>query len=77
MTAVCHNSPEGAPHRHEIPDGTRRLDLSFRVDWGDTDLRASHEKPLVFCSFQCLSEWALAKAIDHDGRTLTEGAIDG
>lgn len=68
---VCMN-PAG--DRHEIPTGARRLDLTFAVDWGDDDLRASHEKPLSFCSFGCLAGWAQARATDHDGRTVTEGA---
>jgi actin-related protein len=72
MTA-CHSSPHGAAETHEIPDGARRLDLTFTVDWGDDDLRGSHEKPLTFCSFKCLSEWAATKAADHDGNVLKEG----
>lgn len=71
MTDVLCMSPAGEKHR--IPDGARRLDLTFAVDWGDDDLRASHEKPLVFCSFACLAAWASARAADHDGRTVTEG----
>lgn len=70
---VCHNSPQGAGDTHQIPDGARRLDLQFAVDWGDADLRDSHAKPLVFCSFKCLSEWAAAKAAEHDGHVLQEG----
>jgi hypothetical protein len=73
MTFVCHNSPNGAGDTHEIPVGARRLDLTFAVDWGDEDLRDSHSKPLVFCSFACLAAWAEAKADEHDQHTLEEG----
>lgn len=71
---VCHNSPQGAGDTHAIGAGNRRLDLKFAVDWGDKDLRDAHEKPLTFCSFACLAEWASAKAIEHDGHVLQEGS---
>lgn len=70
---TCCNSPNGATDTHQIPDGARSLALSFTVDWGDDDLRVSHEKPLTFCSFKCLSEWAAGKVAEHDGHVLTEG----
>lgn len=69
----CHYTAAGAGDTHEIPDGNRRLDLRFTVDWGDEDLRVSHTKPLTFCSFGCLSKWAAAKELDHDGHVLKEG----
>lgn len=71
MTVVCHN-PTGEG-RHEIAEGARRLELAFTVDWGDADLRDTHAKPLMFCSFGCLSEWAFEKAAQHDTSTLVEG----
>jgi hypothetical protein len=70
MSAFCHN-PTG--ERHEIPGGARRLDLTFRVDWGGDDLREPHAKPLTFCSFACLTAWAADRAEHHDGVTLMEG----
>jgi hypothetical protein len=73
MAVACHHAPGGAPGSHEIADGDRLLSLSFGVDWGDADLRDSHEKPLTFCSFACLAGWASEKSEQHDGRTLVEG----
>jgi hypothetical protein len=64
---------EGAGHVHEIADGARRLALRFDVDWGDDDLRNSFEKPMVFCSFNCLSAWAQGRADQHDGVTVKDG----
>lgn len=71
MGVACHNA---SAVRHEIADGERKLELRVTVDWGDNDLRDSHEKPMVFCSFACLSEWAGEKAVQHDSRTVTEAA---
>lgn len=71
MAAVLCANP--ARDRHEIAKGDRRVDLVFALDWGDDDLRASHSKPLSFCAFQCLAEWAAEKAGQHDGHVLKEG----
>lgn len=71
---VCHHSAAGASDTHQIPDGARRLDLRFDVDWGDDDIRASHGKPLSFCSFACLSAWAADRVAQHDGVTVKDGA---
>lgn len=71
---VCHYSAAGASDTHEIPDGARRLDLRFDVDWGADDIRASHGKPLTFCSFGCLSKWAADRGEQHDGVTVKDGA---
>lgn len=74
MKTVCGFSANGAGDVHEIADGARRVDVAVRVDWGADDARATHEKPLSFCSFNCLSEWAAAKAAEHDDRLVVEGA---
>lgn len=71
---VCNYSTAGATDLHTIPDGARTLSLTFDVDWGDTDLRESHSKPLTFCSFRCLTGWAADKAAQHDSVTVTDGA---
>lgn len=70
----CANSPEGVGAAHEIEDGGRRIDMALAVNWGDEDLRETHSKTVTFCSFACLSEWAKAKADEHDGRVVAEGA---
>jgi hypothetical protein len=74
MTTFCHFSAQGAPGRHEIPAGARRLELRFDVDWGDDDIRGSHSKPLTFCSFGCLAGWAAERGVQHDGSTLKDGS---
>lgn len=71
MTDVCQNPSRD---RHAIATGSRKLSLVFTVDWGDDDLRATHEKPLTFCSFRCLAGWASAKADEHDGTVVADGA---
>ena len=73
MTVVCHHSSAGAGDTHEIAAGARKLELRFLVDWGDDDIRASHEKPLTFCSFGCLAAWAAGKADQHDGHVVEDG----
>lgn len=68
---ICGNP---ARPRHEIADDARKVELQFSIDWGDDDVRDSHTKPLTFCSFACLSEWAAAKSGEHDGVAIVDGA---
>lgn len=75
MESACHYSASGAAGVHQIADGARRLQLVFNIDWGDQDLRDSHEKPLVFCSFEHLSLWAAERAADHDQHMLARGGL--
>lgn len=70
MSDVCGN-PAG--DRHRIDDGARRVRVQLTVDWGADDLRDTHSKPLVFCSFACLAGWAGEKAAQHDGVTVKDG----
>lgn len=70
MSVVCHNPSRD---RHQISNGDRRLDITFTIDWGTTDLRDTNSKVLTFCSFECLSEWATDRAAAHDNTTLIEG----
>lgn len=70
MTIVCHGPGR---ERHEIEESARRVDLRFSIDWGGDDVRESHSKPLTFCSFQCLADWAAEKTEQHDGHVLVEG----
>lgn len=67
MTAVC-AGPGRA--RHEIQPEDRRLDVSIAIDWGELDERQDHAKTSSFCSFACLADWAGARGIQHDGRTV-------
>lgn len=73
MSVVCQNPDRD---RHEIPDGGRKLTLTGIVVWGQQDLRDDWTGSYVFCSFACLSEWAAARASDHDGVVLREGATE-
>jgi hypothetical protein len=70
VSVVCQN-PERPPH--EIADGARKITLTGMIVWGQEDLRADWTGDYVFCSFQCLSEWAATRAGDHDGVVLREG----
>lgn len=70
---LCEYTEHGAPDAHDIPDGARKLELTFRIDWGAADLRGPHETPLTFCSFRCLADWAARQADHHDRHVLTEG----
>lgn len=58
---------------HEIADGDRKISIDVHVTWGADDLRGDWEGQTHFCSFGCLEEWATAKAVDHDRRTIKEG----
>lgn len=73
MDVFCHYSSSGAPDRHAIATGERRIELQFSVDWGADDLRDLHVKPLVFCSFKHLSAWAAERAEQHDGAVVKDG----
>lgn len=59
--------------RHEINDGDRRMDLSYKINWGTDDLRDEWQGAYTFCSFKCLRDWADKRASEHDGTTLKEG----
>lgn len=70
MSIICQNPSRPT---HEIADGGRKITLSALIVWGQKDLRDDWSGGYVFCSFQCLSEWAAARAGDHDGVVLREG----
>lgn len=57
----------------EIAKGERHITLTAGIDWGANDLRKPWQGDYVFCSFGCLSDWASARAADHDGHVLKEG----
>lgn len=65
------NAPVTAPEAHEIAD--RRIMVNVSVDWGKDDVRAPWSGEYQFCSFGCLEEWATDRAVEHDGRVVTEG----
>lgn len=73
MSVVCQN-PARDPH--SIPDGGRKITLTGVVVWGQADLRDDWSGAYVFCSFACCSEWAAARATDHDGVVLREGTSE-
>jgi hypothetical protein len=52
-------------HKHDRFDDDATIDwLSVEANW-DVD----HGQ---FCSWPCLAEWAMSKAIEHEGRTEDE-----
>lgn len=60
--------------RHDIPTDGRRLDVGFKINWGDDDIRDQWQGSYGFCSFQCLADWASQRAADHDQHVLKDGA---
>lgn len=59
--------------KHSIAAGDRLLQVSFRINWGDTDIRDEWQGSYAFCSFGCMQEWAAARAVEHDDSVLREG----
>lgn len=71
MAVSCQNPSRD---KHEIPDGGRRLEIKpLTIDWGSSDLRDGWQGDYTFCSFACLSEWAAARAAEHDEHVLVDG----
>ena len=52
-------------HRYDrFDDEGEEIWISVEANWD-----ADHGQ---FCSWKCLAEWAMGKAIEHDGRTEEE-----